>query len=232
MGRQLSRDVNRRGATIPLARRRRRPLIVLSLFLLLVIAVLVAALLLVARTKDQQVVTVQATVAALKTAVTGQQAQVAAGETEIVQQQQKINQLQRNIVVTQTPVSQANGSYNYVASFQIDKYSYILYLQWTESSGFIHNGRLLTTDNYIRKGSKAFQFSGVDNNGSYGFTGTDSHMTMTFSGITNASGTFTVTGLPWYVFYGFGGGIFSETLHPGMLQDYNAAVANIADPPR
>ncbi len=203
---------------MPLPHRRRAPLAILSAFLAGVVLVLAGALLLVVRANDQHTASVQATVVVLR--------------TEIAQQQHSIEHLQSIVGEAKTPIYQADGQHSYVAAFQIDKYSYVLYLQWVESNGFIHDGQLLTTDNYVRKGSRSFQFSGIDNNGRFGFTGSDKRVTMTFSGTTNSNGTFTVIGLPWYVFYGFVGGTFTQTLHPGTLQDYNADVANLANPPQ
>ena len=168
----------------------------------------------------------------LKTAVAVQRSQVLAQQTKIAQQQHTIAQLQHVASAIPTPGYQANGQHGYIASFQIDTYTYVLYMDWVESSGFIHNGRLLTADNYGRNASKSFQFTGVDNNGTFGFTGTDHHVTITFSGTANSNGTFTVTGLPWNVFTGFVGGTFFQTLHAGTLQDYNTAVANLSSSAR
>ena len=214
---------------MPLPHRRRTPL---ALFLIATVLALVGALLLVMRANNHQTASVPATVAALRTEVAGLREQAVARQTEIAQQQHRIEQLQRIVAAQQTPIYQANGPHSYIALFQIDKYSYILYLQWDESNGFIRNGRILTADNYVRKGSRSFQFNGIDNHGRFGFTGSDHGVTMTFTGAVNSDGSFTVTGLPWYVFYGFVGGTFTQTLHPGTLQDYNADVANLANPPQ
>jgi hypothetical protein len=187
------------------------------LFLAVAAIGLAAALVLVVRANDGRNASAQPTVAALR--------------TEVAQQQRTIEQLQGLVAAQQTPGNQANGPRSYLASFQIDKYSYVLYVEWDESDGFVRNGRLLTTDNYIRRGAKAYQLSGIDNHGSFGFTAQDQAVTITFSGKAASDGTVTLTGLPWNVFYGFVGGTFTQTLHPGTLQDYDTAVANLAGPP-
>jgi hypothetical protein len=212
--------------------RRRAPLALLSALVALVVIVLVVALLLTARANNQQTATGQALVATLRTEVAGLQKQAVARQTEIAQQQHRIEQLQRLVAAAQTPTYQANGPHSYIVLFQVENYSCILYLQWDESNGIIHNGRLLTADNYARNGSKSFTFTGVDNNGRFGFTASGQGMTMAFTGTANRDGTFTAAGLPWYVFYGFTGGTFTQTLHPGTLQEYNAAVANLPAPHR
>jgi hypothetical protein len=182
---------------------------------------------------NRQTVVPQATVAALSTVVASQQAQAIAQNTEIARLQQRIVQLQQPAaILTQTPLNQANGPHSYLASFQVGMYTYVIFLQWTETSGFIHNGRLLTTDNYALKASESLRFDGVNNNGSYGFTTSSQGETTTFTGKANSDGTFTVIGLPWNVFRGFIGGTFSQTLHVATLTDYNAAVANLGSPPR
>jgi hypothetical protein len=202
---------------VPRPYRRRSPFAALSFFLLIAVLALGAALVLLAHDNSHQTTSTQATVVALK--------------TEIAAQQHTIEQLQGIVVAERTPTYRADGLHSYVAAFQIDKYSYVLYLEWVESSGFIHNGRLLTTDNYGRKASKSFQFSGVDNNGSFGFTARVNGATITFSGTAHDNRTFTVSGLPWSVFNGFVGGTFSQTLHAGTLQEYNTDVANLSNPP-
>jgi hypothetical protein len=202
------------------------------------VLVLVAIFLLHARagsrqSDSRQVASARATVAALTTAVAGQQAQAAARETEIARLQRRIGQLQSTAnPATQTSANPANGPHSYLASFQAGKYTYVMYMEWTETSGFTHNGRLLTTDNYAPKASGSLQFAGVNNNGSYGFTTSSQGVTTTFTGKANSDRSFTVIGLPWSVFSGFIGGTFTQTLHPATLRDYNGAVANLGSPPR
>ena len=181
----------------------------------------------------------QPTITALSTQVASQQAQLAGRATEVARQQDQIArqqrliaQLQRTATASRTPVSGSDGLHTYTASFQIDRYTYVLYMQWDESSGFIHDGQIRTDDNYAAKAARSFRFTGVDNGGSYGFTGSDSGASMIFTGTANKDGTFAVAGLPWSVFSGFLGGTFTQTLHPGSLADYTAAAANLARPAR
>lgn len=215
---------------MPSPRRQPAPLAILSLFLLMAALALAAALVLQVRAGRPQGTPAQSTVLALQTALAGERAQAAAQRTEIAGLRSAIARLQRG--ATQTPVSGSNGRRVYVVSFQLDKYSYILYMEWVESNGFVRGGRLLTADNSVPSGQRSFTFTGLDNNGSYGFTGTDGHTSMTFTGTANGTGTFTVSGLPWSVFSGFVGGTFSQTLHPGTLDEFTASVANLAPPPR
>ena len=215
----------------PNSRPRRGPQRIAVLAAVLIVAALAIAFLLMNRTDAHQSSTVPATIAALRTALTGQQQQVAAQKTEIAVQQHRIAQLQTVVPVQKTPANPADGAHSYIASFQLDTYSYVLYLQWTESNGFIRAGQLRTADNYAHKAVKSLQFTGVDDNGSIGFTGADGKTTLTFTGTLQSTGTITVTGLPWSLFEGFVGGTFTQTLHPGTLQDFNAAVASMADPP-
>lgn len=193
---------------------------------------LLIALLLAGCGGSPQSAPAQPSVAALQTEIAGQQGRVAAQQTEIARQQQRINQLQTQVVAPRTPTYQANGPHNYLVLFQVGKYSYILYLEWVESNGIIRDGRLLTADDSARKASRSFQFTGVDNAGTFGFTGGGEGLTLTFSGKLNGDHTLTLSGLPWSVFAGFTGGTFSRTLHPSTLQDYNAAAANLATTPR
>ena len=221
-------------------RGRRLPPVALAAIVLGILAVvLVAARLTRSGSATPQLAPAQPTIAALSTQVAGQQAQLAGRATEvarqgdlIARQQRLIAQLQRTATASKTPVSGADGRHNYTASFQIDRYTYVLYMQWDESSGFIHDGQLRTDDNYAAKAARSFRFTGVDNGGSYGFTGSDSGATMIFTGTTNKDGTFAVAGLPWSIFSGFLGGTFTQTLHSGSLADYTAAAANLARPTR
>ncbi len=167
-------------------------------------------------------------VAALTTQVAREGQLVVAAQTVEARQQQIIEQLQRAATAQPTPSSSDNGARSYLASFLIDKYSYVLYMDWTETNGFIKQGRILTADNYQAHSAKSFQFSGLDNSGSYGFTGTGSSSSMSFTGIRNDNGTLTVSGLPWSIFTGFLGGTFSQTLHPSSVSEFNSAVANLA----
>lgn len=216
----------RHRASLP--RRRSAPLALLSSFLLVVVLVLAAALVLTPRATNRPTSTGQAAVVALKTEVAALRQQAAARQTEIAQQRRRIDQLQRLVAAAQTPTYQANGPHSYIVLFQVDTYSCILYLEWVESNGIIRNGRLLTADNYARNGSKSFHFAGVDNNGRLSFTGNGQGLTLTFTGMRNANGAFTVSDLPWYVFYGFTGGTFRQTLHAATLEQYNAAAANLS----
>lgn len=210
-----------------LSRRRVGPALLFA-FLLVVVLVLAAALVLTPRANDRQTTSGQATVVGLRTEVAGLRRQAAVQETAIAQQQRRIDQLQRLVAAAQTPTYQANGAHSYIVLFQVDTYSCILYLEWVESNGIMRNGRLLTADNYARKGSKSFHFTGVDNNGRFGFTMSGQGPAITFTGTRNTNGTLTVTGLPWSIFYGFTGGTFNQTLHPATLQQYNAAAANLS----
>ncbi|HWE63181.1 MAG TPA: hypothetical protein VHB98_15815 [Chloroflexota bacterium] len=218
-----------------LSGRHRAPLAILASFLLVVLVLAAALVLTSCGASRPTTPTGQATVVVLRTEVAGLQQQATARQTEIAQQQQRIAQqqqriaqLQRLVGATQTPTYQANGPHSYIVLFQVDRYSCILYLEWVESNGIIRNGRLLTADNYARKASQSFHFTGVDNNGRFSFTGSGQGLTLTFTGTRNSNGTFTVTGMPWYVFYGFTGGTFSQTLHPATLAQYNAAVASLS----
>jgi hypothetical protein len=222
-------------------RRRGSSLAPLGIVALVVVVIIVAVIVYVMRSHagsnqsdNQQAATAQATVAALRTVVADQQAHAIAQQTQIAQLQHTIVELQQQPIAasTQTPLNQSNGPHSYLASFQQDKYTYVIFLQWTESAGFIRNGHLRTTDNYAPKASESLQFDGVNNNGSYGFTSNVRGATTTFTGKANTDGTFTVIGLPWSVFSGFIGGTFTETLHTATLQDYNVAVANLGSPPQ
>ena len=104
----------------------------------------------------------------------------------------------------------------------------MLYLDWTETSGFIRDGRLLAADNYGAKNTRSFQFNGVDNSGSFGFTGTGALAATTFTGTRNANGTLTLSGLPWSVFAGFVGDMPAQTLHLSSMNEYNGAVTSMA----
>jgi hypothetical protein len=192
------------------AQRQSGPWARLSAFLAIIALGLAAALFVVTRANDSQQASAPPTVAALRT---------------------EVAQLQETIAAQRTPGRQASGSQGYIATVQIDKYSYVLYFEWTESDGFVRDGRLFTTDNYARNASKVLQITGTDNRGSYGFTGHDQGTTFTFTGKANADGTFTVTSVPWSVFYGFVGGTFTQTLHPATRDDYDAAVRAMPGPP-
>ncbi len=168
------------------------------------------------------------TVAGLRTELARAQHVAATERTEVASQQQTIERLRKAATAQQTPSSPDNGARRYLASFLIDKYSYVLYFDWVETNGFIHDGRMLTADNYGAGSPKSFQFSGVDNNGSYGFTGTGGSAAMTFTGTRNGDGTLTISGLPWSVFSGFVGGTFSQRLHASSMDEYNTALANLA----
>ena len=217
--------------------RRLSPVAISAIALGILALALVAARLRTSSSTDPHPVPAQPTVAALRTEVAGQQAQLAGQATEvarqgdqIVRQQRLIAQLQRTATASRTPVSGADGRHTYTASFQIDRYTYVLYMQWDESNGFIHDGQLRTDDNAAAKSAQSFRFTGVDNGGSYGFTGGDRGATMIFTGTANRDGTFAVAGLPWSVFSGFLGGTFTQTLHSGTLADFNAAAANLTRP--
>lgn len=172
-----------------------------------------------------------ATVAALTTVVAAQQQQLAARQTVIVQQQSRIAQLESTVTAQKTPVYSSDGPHSYIATFQLGRYSYVLFTQWNESNGFVQNGSMRTADNYGARSPKSFTISGVDNNRSYGFTATNGSQTITFTGSANHDGTFTLNGLPWSVFEGFVGGTFSQTLHPGTMQQFTADVGNLAKAP-
>jgi hypothetical protein len=148
-------------------------------------------------------------------------------QTQVAQLRSRADQLQRLAAAARTAVPQAVGSHSYVATFQLDRYSYAVFLAWDESSGFLRNGRLLTTDNYRHRGAKSFRISGLDNSGSIGFTARDGMVGFTFSGSVATDGTITVSGLPWYVFDGFVGGTSTQKLHPGSEHDYKAAVSSL-----
>lgn len=174
------------------------------------------------------------TVAALRTEVARDQRLVATGQTAVARQQQIIENLQRAATAQPSPTlstGSENGPRSYLASFLSNKISYVIYMDWTETNGFIKNGRMLTADNYgpPDKSRSSFQFSGVDNSGSYGFTGSGSATSMTFTATRNDDGSLSVRGLPWSVFYGIVGvSTFSQTLHPSSVSLYNAAVSSLA----
>ena len=217
--------------------RRLSPVAISAIALGVLALALVAARLRTASSTAPLPVPAQPTVAALRTEVAGQQAQLAGQATEvarqgdqIARQQRLIAQLQRAATASRTSVSGADGRHTYTASFQIDRYTYVLYMQWDESSGFIHDGQLRTDDNSAANSARSFRFTGVDNGGSYGFTGGNSGATMIFTGTANRDGTFAVAGLPWSVFTGFLGGTFTQMLHSGTMADFNAAAANLTRP--
>lgn len=202
--------------------------VLLTAFLLVLVVALAAALVLSTRANGQHTTATQATVVALRTAVADAAARAGARGTEVARLQQQLAQLERAASVTATPTATGNGQHSYIASFQSGGYTYTLFMQWTESNGFLHDGRLRTADNYARETSRSFPLSGVDNDGSYGFTAGDKNAPMTFTGTANADGSFTVSGVPWSVFFGFVGETFTRQLHRGTLQDFNAAVADLA----
>jgi len=111
-------------------------------------------------------------------------------QTAVARQQQTIEQLQKAGTAQATPSPAANCLCRYLASFLSTKYSFVLYLDWTETNGFIRDGRLLAADNYGAKNTRSFQFNGVDNSGSFGFTGTGALAATTFTGTRNANGTY------------------------------------------
>jgi hypothetical protein len=172
-------------------------------------------------------VSLQATVGALRTQVGGLQQEVRARQTVVAQQQRAIAQLQSTVAVRQTPVYVTTGARSYLASFQLGTYSYVLYVHWTESQGFIRDGHLLAVSSYAPKKTQSFQIYGLDNNGSFGFTLSARGAPITFTGTANSNGTLTLTNLPWSIFSGFVGGTFTQTLHPGTQQDYTTALANL-----
>jgi hypothetical protein len=201
-------------------------------FLLLVVAVGLGVALVqsVRSNSGHQANASDATVLGLRTEVARYQQQVAVGQTAIARQQQTIAQLQKAATAQPTPSSD-NGTRSYLAKFldSSNKLTFVLYMDWTESNGFIKNGRLLTANDYQAKSERSFQFSGVDNSGSIGFTGTGAASAMTFTGTRNSDGTLTVSGLPWSVFAGIVGGTMpAQTLHQSDINLYNAAVASLA----
>ncbi|MGH2344015.1 MAG: hypothetical protein ACRDG4_02235 [Chloroflexota bacterium] len=217
--------------------RRRAPIVLLGSVVVLVVVVIVVFLL-ISRTGSGQadsrlVAAARATAASLTTVVAGQQEQAVARNTEIVGLQTRIAQLQSAAAApSRTPVNPANGPHGFLTFFQVNKYTYVMYMAWVEANGFIHHGRLLTTDNYAPKASKSLQFTGINNNGSYSFTTALQGVSTTFTGKMNSDRSFTVNGLPWNVFSGFIGGTFTQTLHTANMQDYNTAVANLGALPK
>lgn len=188
----------------------------LVVLLLIAVAGLAVALRQVVRNNDRHTAALEATAAALS--------------TEVAQQQRRIAQLQTPDATSQASPVPQTGSHTYLAAFQIDNYGYVIFMEWTESNGFVRNGRLLTADNYASNATKAYQLGGIDNAGSFGFTAQDAAGTIPFTGKANGDGTLTITGLPWYVFKGFMGGTLTQTLHAATLQAFNAAVTNLAPP--
>ncbi len=219
------------------AGRQRAPVVLLGSGAILVVVVVVV-ILLISRTgsgqaDSGQVAAARATAAALATVVADQQEQSVAQTTEIAGLRTQVAQLQRTSVpASQTPINPANGPHSYLTFFQVNKYTYVMYMSWVETSGFIQDGKLLTTDNYAAKAAESLQFTGINNNGGYTFTTTLQGASTTYTGKMNSDRSFTVNGLPWKVFSGFVGGTFTQTLHPASMQDYNAAVANLGAPPK
>ncbi len=217
--------------------RRRAPVVFLGIMAILV-AIVLAVWRLNSRSGSGQVdrgqaVAARATAASLTTVVAGQQAQAVARNTEIAGLRTRIAQLQSTAAAaSRTPVNPANGPHSFLTFFQVNKYTYVMFMSWVEESGFIHHGKLLTTDNYAPKASKSLQFTGINNNGSYSFTTTLQGISTTFTGKMNSDGSLTVNGLPWNVFSGFVGGTFTQTLHAASMRDYNTAVANLGAPPK
>jgi hypothetical protein len=219
------------------AGRRTAPVALLGSLVALVVVVAVV-LLLISRTgsgqaDNGQIAAARATAASLLTVVAAQREQVAAQNTAIVALRTQVAQVQSNpAAASRTPVNPANGPHSYLTFFQVNKYTYVLYMSWVEASGFLHDGRLLTTDNYAAKASESLRFTGINNNGSYSFSMSLQGIATTITGKMNSDHSLTVNGVPWNIFSGFIGGTFTQTLHPARMQDYTTAVANLAAPPK
>ena len=208
-----------------------RPVALLVGVLVLLVLVLGMVLYLSDRNSNEQISSWKSTAAMLQTAVRNQEVSAAVWQTRVSQLQITVAGLQNKPTAQRTPQLQSDGTHSYIATFQIGRYSYVLFMQWDESGGFMHGGQLLTADNYTPRAALQFTITGVDNGGSYGFTATSGSAVTTFTGAVRADGDFSVTGLPWSFFRGFVGGTFSQTLHPGTMQDYRSAVSNLGSPP-
>jgi hypothetical protein len=219
------------------AGRRTAPLALFGSLAALVMVVAVVVLL-ISRTgsgqaDNGQVAAARATAASLLTVVAAQREQAVAQNTEIVALRTQVAQVQSSpAAASRTPVNPANGPHSYLTFFQVNKYTYVMYMSWVEASGFLRDGRLLTTDNYTSKASKSFSFTGINNNGNYSFSMSLQGLTTTITGKMNSDHSLTVNGVPWSIFSAFIGGTFTQTLHPASMQDYTTAVANLAAAPK